>query len=192
MTRVAPPFVTVVSGIPRSGTSMMMSMLTAGGLEPLKDDLRAPDEDNPRGYYELERVKKLREDKAWVEEAVGKVVKVVHVHLRDLPRERLRYRVVLMRRDMDEVLRSQRVMLERRGKAGGNLGEERMAALFRRQIADLEAWMEAEPAFTHMVADYNGILRDPRPGVAAVNAFLGGILDEEAMLRQVDPSLYRS
>ena len=192
MSPVALPFITVVSGVPRSGTSMMMSVLEAGGLEPMKDDIRAADEDNPRGYYELELVKKLKVDAAWVDRAVGKVVKVVHAHLRDLPRDRHRYRVVLMRRDMTEVLRSQRKMLERRGVPGGKISDERAAAIYSKQLAELEDWMRAEPAFDHIAADYNELVRDPGPGLRAIHAFLGGTLDLKAMHGPIDPTLYRS
>ena len=192
MSPVRPDFVTVVSGVPRSGTSLMMSMLVAGGLEALKDDVRTADEDNPRGYFELEAVKRLRQDASWVAGAAGKVVKVVHVHLRDLPHEGIRYRIVLMKRDLGEVLRSQRKMLDRRGQKGGNLPDERTAALYAKQIADLEAWMGSQPAFSFLAADYNALVRDPMPIVAAVNRFLGGALDEAAMAARVDPRLHRS
>ena len=187
-----PDWITVVSGVPRSGTSLMMSMLVAGGLEPLKDDVRAADEDNPRGYFELEAVKRLKEDASWVDGAAGRVVKAVHVHVRNLPRGAHRYRVMLMRRDMGEVMRSQRKMLERRGKPGGALSDERAAQLFLKQLADLEAWMSAEPNFAFVAADYNELLRDPDPVIASVNAFLGGLLDEGRMKAQIDPKLYRS
>jgi hypothetical protein len=170
----------------------MMSMLAAGGLEPVKDDVRAADEDNPRGYFELEAVKRLKQDAGWVREAVGRVVKVVHVHVRDLPREGVRYRVVLMKRDLAEVLRSQRKMLERRGRPGGNLSDARTAELFARQLAEVEAFLAAEPAFEVLPVSYNDLVRDPAPLVRAVNAFLGGGLDEDAMAAQVDRSLYRS
>ena len=192
MARLSPPFVTVVSGVPRSGTSLMMSMLVAGGLEPLADDLRAPDEDNPRGYYELEAVKKLKQDASWVPQAVGKVVKVVHVHVGALPRQGLSYRVVLMKRDLGEVVRSQHRMLERRGREGGKISDERAMEIYARQIADLESLLASDPAFSFVEARYNDLLREPGPVVAAVDRFLGGGLDEEAMLRQIDPKLYRS
>lgn len=192
MASARPDFVTVVSGVPRSGTSLMMSMLVAGGLEALKDDVRAADEDNPRGYFEFEAVKRLKQDASWVAGAAGKVVKVVHVHLRDLPREGVRYRVVLMKRDLGEVLRSQRKMLDRRGQKGGNLSDERTAALYAKQVADLEAWLDSQPAFAFLAADYGALVRDPRPVVAAVNRFLGGALDEASMAAQVDPRLHRS
>jgi len=186
------PFVTVVSGVPRSGTSLMMSMLVAGGLEPLQDGVRAADEDNPRGYYELEAVKRLKEDASWVSAAAGRVVKVVHVHVKDLPREKVAYRLVLMKRDLGEVLRSQRRMLERRGKPGGSLSDDRAAQLFAKQVEDLERLLAAEPAFAWMPVSYNDLVRDPAPLAAEVNRFLGGGLDEAAMRAQVDPGLYRS
>jgi hypothetical protein len=187
-----PDFVTVVSGVPRSGTSLMMSMLVAGGLEPLKDDVRAADPDNPKGYFELEAVKKLKQDTSWVRGAVGKVVKVVHVHVKDLPRDGTRYRVVLMRRDLQEVLRSQKKMLERRGMKGGNLSDERAAALFAKQLEDLVAYMKSEPSFSAIEPSYNELLKAPVPVVAGVNRFLGGFLDEAAMLKEIDRNLYRS
>jgi hypothetical protein len=188
---VSPSFITVVSGVPRSGTSMMMSMLEAGGIPPLTDELRSPDESNPRGYYELERVKALKQDSAWVADAVGKVVKVVHVHVRDLP-PGYEYRVVLMVRDLREVVTSQKTMLERRGKAGGDLADERVMAIYAKQLADLRAWIDATPGFSRLDADYNRILADPRETVAGLDAFLGGGLNVQAMAQVVDPSLYRS
>jgi hypothetical protein len=185
-------FVTVVSGVPRSGTSLMMSMLVAGGLAPLQDGVRAADEDNPKGYWELEAVKTLKSDSSWVRGAVGKVVKVVHVHVRNLPVEGMRYRVVLMRRDLKEVLRSQRKMLERRGMPGGNLSDERTAQLYAKQMEELVAWMRATPAFSFVEADYNTLVKAPAPIIATVDEFLGGGLDRAAMTAQVDRSLYRS
>jgi hypothetical protein len=185
------PFVTVVSGVPRSGTSMMMSMLEAGGIPPQTDRLRAADLDNPRGYYEEERVKRLREDASWVKEAVGRALKVVHVHVANLP-PGLEYRVVLMRRDLDEVVKSQRVMLERRGKGGGDLSDERLAQIYARQLAELEAWLAGRPGFRVLSAHYNRIVERPDPAILALDAFLGGGLDVEAMRRVVDPSLHRN
>ena len=110
--------ITVVSGLPRSGTSLMMQMLEAGGMETVTDGQRAPDADNPKGYYELERVKRLKEDHAWLAEAEGKALKVVSMLLYDLPAD-FRYRVLFMERDLDEILSSQRTMLARRGTGEG-------------------------------------------------------------------------
>src|SRR6185295_16167693 len=113
----ASDFVTVVSGLPRSGTSLMMQMLSAGGMSALTDEKRTADESNPRGYFEFEPVKRLRADQAWLGEARGRVVKIIHLLLRELPADgRLAYRVIFMKRPLDEILASQRVMLEREGK----------------------------------------------------------------------------
>jgi hypothetical protein len=112
--------------------------------------------------------------------------------VKDLPREGLRYRVVLMRRDLKEVLRSQKKMLERRGMKGGNLSDERAAALYAKQLDELVAYMKGEPAFSFLEANYNELVRAPVPAIQGIAAFLGGGLDEAAMAQQVDRSLYRS
>ena len=111
-------FVTVVSGAPRSGTSMMMRMLAVGGIAPLTDGVRVPDTDNPHGYYEYEPVKRTKADDSWLGQAAGRAVKMVHLLLRDLPADRS-YRVILMRRDLTEMVTSQRRMLERLGRDTG-------------------------------------------------------------------------
>ena len=127
------PFLTIVSGLPRSGTSLMMKMLEAGGLPVLVDNVREADVDNPRGYYEFEPVKALKSDASWVAPALGKAVKMVYLLLMDLPSDQ-DYRVVFMRRNLDEVLASQKAMLDRMGKPAP-LDDARMAQLFRDQLA---------------------------------------------------------
>src|SRR5215207_9218271 len=80
--------VVIVSGLPRSGTSMMMRMLAEGGLPVLTDELRGADDDNPQGYLELEVVRQLKEGNVrWLENAQGKAVKVISSLLDYLPRE---------------------------------------------------------------------------------------------------------
>jgi hypothetical protein len=190
MTAEARRFVTVVSGLPRSGTSMMMRMLDAGGLPALTDELRAADEDNPRGYYEYEPVKQTKQDPSWVPNAVGKVVKMVHLLLLDLPGD-YEYRVVFMRRHLTEVIASQDVMLARKGKAGPALPPDKLMAMFEQQIGKVRAHLEAQPNFRYLDVSYNEMLAEPEPRVAALNDFLGGGLDTAAMLAVVDPQLYR-
>jgi len=182
--------ITVVSGLPRSGTSMMMQMLVAGGIPALTDNIREADEDNPRGYYELEAVKKVKEDSSFLDGAGGKVLKMVHLLLYDLP-PRYRYRVVFMRRQIEEVLASQRVMLERLGKEGGKLSDADLARVFQSQIAQLQEWLPRQPNFSVCYVSYNQVMKDPAPVVKELNAFLGGALDTGAMMRSVDPTLYR-
>ncbi len=184
-------YLTIVSGLPRSGTSMMMQMLDKGGIPALTDHVRTPDEDNPKGYYEFEPVKQTKKDASWLKDAPGKVVKMVHLLLLDLPPE-YQYRVVFMRRNIREVVASQNVMLDRHGKSTGDLGEEKLIAMFQSQIAKVEGYVSQQPNFAMLDVTYNDVLRDPQPAVAKINAFLGGDLDTQAMLAVVDPSLYRN
>src|SRR5512143_2182608 len=110
-------FTVIVSGLPRSGTSMMMRVLEAGGMEVAVDNVRRADEDNPRGYYEFEQVKNIRQDKSWFNGLQGRAVKMVSMLLYDLPADK-RYKIVFMKRNMQEILSSQRIMLDRRGEKG--------------------------------------------------------------------------
>jgi hypothetical protein len=183
--------ITVVSGLPRSGTSLMMQMIQAGGIAALTDGLRSPDEDNPRGYLEFEAVKKTRQDPSWLNDADGKVVKLVHLLLYDLPNDR-KYRVVFMRRRIDEVLASQRKMLQRQGKPGAAISDAQLSAVFQSQIDKLFAWLPQQPHLSLLEVAYNELLIDAKPIITRINTFLGGGLHESAMLAAIDPSLYRN
>ncbi|MEO8593427.1 MAG: sulfotransferase family protein [Candidatus Solibacter sp.] len=184
-------FLTIVSGLPRSGTSLMMQMLAAGGLPPLTDHLRTPDQDNPRGYLEFEPVKRTRQDASWVPAATGKCVKMVYLLLRDLP-PGFTYRVILMRRDLTEVLASQAAMLERSGKQGGNLPPDRMLALYSGQLSQIVEWLARQPNFTLLEVQHRDCLYRSADTAAAINAFLGGTLDESLMAAAIDPALHRN
>jgi hypothetical protein len=183
-------FIIIVSGLPRSGTSMMMRMLDAGGVPALTDNVREADEDNPRGYYEFEPVKKTKEDPSWLERAPGNVVKMVYRLLYDLPADR-EYHVIFMRRHLKEVIKSQDVMLERRGKGGGNLSDDKLVEMFEQQLKEFDNWLNTRPNFKRLDISYNEVMQDPRPAVQAINSFLGGSLNTEAMLKVVEPTLYR-
>ena len=183
--------VIVVSGLPRSGTSLAMQMIHAGGVEAVTDGQRASDEDNPRGYFEFERVKQLRNDRTWLDGAEGKVVKVIHLLLTELPDDRP-YRVVFMQRELGEVVRSQATMLARSGRAGGQLAPERLMAVYAHQLAAVDAWLAARPNFQVLKVPYAQMVADPATHAAAVNRFLGGTLDETGMRAAVDPSLHRN
>jgi hypothetical protein len=187
-----PKTVVVVSGLPRSGTSMMMKMLEAGGLPILMDGIRVANEDNPKGYYEFERVKKLPEgDTEWLDEAVGKVVKIITQLVIHLPDSHA-YKVLVMRRSIPEILASQAKMLERRGEAGGDVSDAQMTELFERHLKQVYAWMEQQPNVEYMDVSYNEALADPIPTIERIQAFLGGDLDTAAMAAVVDPGLYRN
>ncbi len=183
-------FVTIVSGLPRSGTSMMMKMLEAGGLPVMTDNIRTADEDNPRGYYEFERVKQIEHDQAWLPDARGKVVKMISALLKHLP-EGYEYRVVFMRRKLEEVMASQRQMLIRRGKPADASGDDKMATYFARHLAQVDAWLAERPHFQVLDVSYNEMVERPAAHAARIADFLGGDLDVEKMSGVVAASLYR-
>jgi hypothetical protein len=184
-------FITVVSGIPRSGTSMMMKMLEAGGLPPLTDNLRKADNDNPKGYYEFELVKKMPEgDSSWVKDAEGKSVKVISALLEHLPPE-YSYRVLFIQRKLEEILASQKQMLIHSGKPFGMVTDEQLAEMFGKHLANVTTWLKEQPNFSVLYLDYGSILADPQKYADRVNQFLGNNLDRGEMAGVVDQELYR-
>lgn len=187
----ARPFVTVVTGLPRSGTSLAMQMLHAGGIPALADQQRVADADNPRGYFELERVKHLRTDHAWLADAVGRAVKVIHLLLPHLP-DQPACRVLFMDRDLREVMQSQAQMLARSGKPGGSLPAERMMALFADQLAGARRWLAGRSSIPVLQLPYARLVAEPLPWARQIDAFLGGGLDVPAMAAAVDPTLHRN
>jgi len=185
--------IVVVSGLPRSGTSMMMRMLEAGGLAILSDGERAADIDNPKGYFELERIKNLEKetDKSYLRAARGKAVKVISFLIKDLPDEN-DYRVLFMRRDLDEVLASQQKMIDRLGSADAEAEAAAMKEAFRNDIARVRVLCRTRPNFELIELRYQEAIADPAAASRAVNQFLGGRLDEAAMRAAVDATLYRN
>ena len=182
----------IVSGLPRSGTSMMMKMLEAGGIPPLTDKIREADKDNPKGYYEFERVKQLdKGDIAWLADTQGKVVKVISALLKHLPAD-YEYRIIFMRRNMPEILASQRKMLIRRGENADDMDDTKMAALFEKHLQNTIRWIDSQPNVAVLYVHYSDMLTNPIPQIKRVNEFLGSRLDETAMAGVVDPALYRN
>lgn len=183
--------VIVVSGLPRSGTSMMMRMLAAGGLSILTDEQRRPDDDNPNGYFELEVVKHLREgSSAWLKEANGKVVKVISSLLEFLPGE-YRYKIVFMERDFQETLASQKKMLDHRGQES-RLSDEEMAQQFQTHLAAMKPWLVRQPNMDVLYVNYNTLMAEPEPLCDRIVSFLGLPLDLAQMLAVPDKQLYRN
>lgn len=183
--------VTIVSGLPRSGTSMMMMMLEAGGIAPLTDSIRTADDDNPKGYYEFERVKKIKDDTAWLDDAKGKVVKMISQLLLDLP-EGYTYRIIFMRREIGEILASQKQMLIRRGtfKEDG-VDDAQMGAMLTKHV-DMVLSKIAGLAQAELIeVNYNALLTGDTESVGRINTLLGGDLNTDAMAAVIDKSLYR-
>jgi hypothetical protein len=184
-------FITVVSGLPRSGTSMMMKMLEAGGMMPYTDNIRIADDDNPKGYYEFERVKKLPDgDTTWLPDARGKAVKVISALLEHLP-EDYNYRVLFMQRKMEEILASQKQMLIRSGQPTDRVGDEQLAEMYGKHLAKVKNWLENQSNMSVVYLDYNQMLVDAQKSGHQVSEFLGGGLDPQAMASVVDANLYR-
>ena len=179
----------VVSGLPRSGTSMLMRMLEAGGLPVLADGARGTDLDNPRGYYELAAVKATSSDGSWVRVAAGKAVKVIAYLLPQLPAD-LEYRVLFMRRELDQVVRSQRVMLERLGQPIGESDDE-ARRLLAEHLVDIETWLDTSRHVRRLGVSYARVLAEPRVQSERITRFLERDLDFDAMARAVEPGLWR-
>jgi hypothetical protein len=184
--------VVIVSGLPRSGTSMAMKMLEAGGMEIVVDNIRTADEDNPRGYYEDERVKDLAEmtEKDWLKEARDKVIKVVSSLLNSLP-ESNAYKVVFMRRNLHEVLASQTKMLERRGEES-HTEDEDLLTMYEAHLEKVFFQLRFRPYFQTLYLDYADVVKDPATQAQRIAEFVDNGLDVERMAGAVDGSLYRN
>jgi len=184
--------VIIVSGLPRSGTSMTMKMLEATGFSIVSDGIRTADEDNPKGYYELERVKDLanENDFRWLDDAKGQAIKIISYLLKELPPD-YNYKVLFMRRDLSEVLASQQKMLQRRDETS-ETEDERMVELYENDLWKANYLLKHQPQFEHLEVYYRQVLDEPLQAAGAINEFLGGHLDVEKMASVVDPDLYRN
>lgn len=184
--------VVIVSGLPRSGTSMMMKMLEGGGLPIMTDAVRTADEDNPKGYYEYERVKDLEgeKDKSYVRDGRGKALKVISFLLKDLPDDNF-YRVVFMRRDLNEVIVSQNKMIQRRGEAD-HTDDKTMIDAYLNHLAAVRILVRKRSNFEMVEVRYDEVVKAPKDAAKTVNAFLGGGLNEANMAAAVDAELYRN
>ena len=180
----------VVSGLPRSGTSMMMKMLEATGITILTDEIREADEDNLKGYYEDERAKTLHKDNTWITEAEGKAVKVISYQLPHLPLDH-QYRILFMERKIEEVLASQRKMMERRGEPMDDVPDAVMASIFQKHLDDIDEWLHKQSNIKTLYVRYNETLDDPETTSEKIASFLERELDIEKMMHVVDPKLYR-
>ena len=181
----------VVSGLPRSGTSLMMQMLQAGGIELFTDNRRVADESNPRGYLENEAVKNLAKDSSFLQKAQGKVVKVISHLLPYLP-SGFTYHILFMRRKLDEIILSQNKMLRRLEiSTDGEKPEDIKPALLR-HLQEVHSWLQCQKNMHLSYIDYQAVIADPEPEARRIAAFLHRDLNIAAMVAAVDPSLYRT
>jgi Sulfotransferase domain len=169
---------------------MMMRMLEKGGIPILTDGLRQADDDNPLGYYEFEPVKRLDKDASWLNDAHNKAVKIIYIFLYRLPREH-RYKVLFMKRILDEVVASQKVMLRRRQEQD-RLTDQQLIDAFNDQLQKLDFWIRRQENFKIHYLDYHDVVAEPARAAFEISRFLGRQLDVEAMTQSVDPSLHRN
>jgi len=183
----------LVSGLPRSGTSMLMQMLEKGGMPIVTDKIRTADEDNPKGYHEFERIKDIDKttDKSWLKQYRGQVIKTISFLLQDLPLD-LNYQVLFMRRNLDEVLRSQNKMLERSGATAPTVADQKMRANYEFHLKKVYYRLDHTPNFQVLYLDYPAVVENPLREAKRINEFLGGRLNVEAMAGAVESSLYRN
>ncbi len=189
--RKGPPVI-VVSGLPRSGTSMAMKMLEAGGMPLVVDGIRTADEDNPKGYYELERVKELDKggDPSWVKDARGKAVKIISFLLKDLPSDS-RYKIIFMNRDLSEVLASQAKMLDRRGEAS-QTDDGKMRDLYEKHLRKTKELLASDDRFEVLDLQYKQVIDMPGDAAHRIKEFVGLPLDLQKMAQIADRGLYRN
>lgn len=181
--------IVVVSGLPRSGTSLMMQMLHRGGVEVVTDNIRAADSDNPRGYFEYELVKKIESDVSWLPATRGKAFKMISQLLYHLPATET-YRVIFMERDLDETLLSQEKMLQRLGRTGAPRAA--IKAAYSTHLEQLHEWLERQSHFSVVRVSFDELVNRPELQAERVNQFLAGAADVSAMVQTVDPLLYRN
>jgi hypothetical protein len=185
--------IVVVSGLPRAGTSMMMSMLEAGGIEILSDQVREEDQDNPKGYYEFEPIKDpvLDKQQSWLEEARGRGVKVISDLVKELSSDYF-FKLIFMNRNLEEVVASQNKMLIRRGEPPQPGDDQKMMGLFEKHLDRVKRWIDQQPNFEALFVEYREVLEDPAQQAERIQALLQKELDLEKMTAVVDPQLYRN
>ena len=182
--------ITIVSGLPRSGTSLMMQMLAAGGLEPLTDGQRVADLNNPRGYFEWEKAKSLPREPGCIVEAEGKVVKIISSLLLSLPNT-FAYKAIFMERPLAEVVASQSAMIQKLGTEGAALGPEAVERALDAHLKQVKASLRLRPEISVCWVSYQNALQNPQAVCETIQQFLGIPLDLPGMAAQVDASLYR-
>lgn len=184
----------LVSGLPRSGTSLMMQMLEAGGVRILSDGQRRADVDNPKGYYEWEPIKQIGKKPELLDAdgLDGCAIKCISMLLQSLPLKH-NYKVIFMTRPIDEVATSQRKMVERLATKGAELDAEQLQRGLAAHRNEISRWLKSVPHMEFVEIDYPTLVSDPLPQIARLIEFLGRerLPKSAEMTRAVDPSLHR-
>ena len=184
--------VIIVSGLPRSGTSMMMKMLEAGGINIVADNIRKADDDNPKGYFEDERVKKLKENNSWLNDNYHNMaIKVISLLLYNLPQTNF-YKIIFMERDIQEILASQRKMLERNNEPSDAVDDSTMARKFNEHLEKINKWLKDQPNIDCIYVKYHDVLQKPSKYADEIKEFLNLDINTDLMGKAVDQRLYRN
>jgi len=190
--RLTNEFITVVSGLPRSGTSMMMKILSAGKMSLLIDDIRMPDEDNPKGYFEFERVKDLKNDNSWLDIARGKAVKIVSPLLCHLNLDaKYRYKIIFMMRNVYEILNSQKKMASRLKLGEDDIEDSVLIQNYSLHLKEIQEWEKQNENVDVMYLNYTDVITNPLAAVQRICSFLDLSLNMQEMSAVIDDSLYR-
>ena len=183
--------IVVVSGLPRSGTSMMMRILAEGGLPVVTDELRRADSDNPNGYFEFETVRQMAEGHVtWLENARGKAVKIISALLEYLP-SNYSYKIIYLERDLHEVLASQHKMLENRNEKP-TAGDAEIMLQSQQHISAMKPWLVRQPNMEVMFVNYNTLMKNPEQFCEQISEFIELPLDQNRMRAVPDQHLYRN
>ena len=181
----------VVSGLPRSGTSLMVQMLQAAGIPLLIDDHRPSDENNPKGYFEFEPVKSLATDASWLPLAEGKAVKIISHLLPHLP-DHFQYKIIFMNRDLEEIIRSQNKMLDRFGKTKGKLSEAQLVERYALHLHQIHQWLKQQPNISFADISFNNLIQSPQDEWQKVQDLLNIDASLHQIMPIIDPQLYRT
>lgn len=184
-------FIYIVSGLPRSGTSMVMKMLELGGIEILADNHRTPDMDNPKGYFEYAPVKNLAQDSSWVHSAENKGIKVISHLLRFLPSEK-KYKILFMLRPLQEILISQKLMLQRNNTPFSENLQTSLAHKLQDHLFKIRLWIVSQSHFECLFLHYHSIISNPQLWAKRISIFLEQSCNPHIMAEAVDRSLYRN
>lgn len=186
--------ITIVSGLPRSGTSLMMKMLEKGGMKIITDDIRKADIDNPEGYYEFEPAKKIKEDASWLKDARGKAFKIVSMLLLDLPLVET-YKIIFMERKLDEVLASQKKMMNRNKPdrdRSQDLDDSSMGDIFDNHLTKIKEWLPKQKNIDVLFVHYNTLINSPEPEIDKIISFLDMPVNKTDMIEAIKSDLYRN
>ena len=183
-------YITVVSGLPRSGTSMLMKILEKGKITPFIDNIRIADSDNPEGYYEFDPVKKLKDDNSWLFKCKGHSVKIVSPLIENIPLN-LNYKVIFIDRDMEEILASQNKMLSNRGEVT-DIDDTIMSSYYESHLVSIKEWLSSQSNIDILYISYNATIENPEKTVKQISNFLNIQEGLEQMTNVVMPNLYRN